>query len=148
MARILAAASGGGHLDQLVILTSDITAHDIRYATTDMDQAAKHGLSDARLLPDCNLHEPFRALGCAVASLRIVARDRPEIVVSTGAAPGFFCLLWGKLFGARTLWIDSVANAEQLSLSGRMARRTAHRCLTQWEHLADGKSVRFAGSVL
>jgi hypothetical protein len=75
-------------------------------------------------------------------------RERPEVVVSTGSAPGFFCLLAGRLIGARTLWIDSVANAEQLSMSGRLSRAVAHQCWTQWEHLAAPEGPHYHGAVL
>jgi len=148
MARILAAASSGGHLEQLLLLTRDLGDHQLVIVTTDPSQAGRRGLSRAVFLQDCNLREPVRAFICAVSSFALVLRIRPDVVISTGAASGFFCLLWGRLFGARTLWIDSVANADRLSLSGRLARRVTKICLTQWEHLADGTQVRFAGSVL
>ena len=45
----------------------------------------------------------------------VVLRERPDVVVSTGAAPGYFALRFGRLFGARTLWLESIANVEELS---------------------------------
>jgi hypothetical protein len=45
------------------------------------------------------------------------------------------------------VWVDSVANAEELSLSGKMASEKADLCLTQWPHLASG-AVAYEGSVL
>ena len=74
-------------------------------------------------------------------------RERPDVVVSTGAAPGYLALRCAKLLGARTVWIDSVANVEELSLSGRIASTKADLCLTQWPHLAAGP-VGYEGSVL
>ena len=59
------------------------------------------------------------------------------MVVTTGAAPGLVALALAKLFaGSRTVWIDSIANTERLSLSGRLARPVADAWLTQWPHLA------------
>ena len=77
-----------------------------------------------------------------------MARVRPDAVITTGAAPGYFALRLGRLFGARTIWIDSMANAEELSLSGQKARRHADLWLTQWEHLAKPDGPQFLGSVL
>ena len=77
----------------------------------------------------------------------MLLRERPHVVISTGAAPGYLALRAGKLLGARTIWIDSVANVEELSLSGRMSSSVADLCLTQWPHLADG-DVGYAGAVL
>ena len=69
-------------------------------------------------------------------------------VVSTGAAPGYVAIAIGRRFGARTLWLDSIANVEQLSLSGERAIRHADLVLTQWPHLAREGQVEYRGSVL
>ncbi len=148
MARVLLAASGGGHLDQLALIIGGESGPDVLLATTDVEHGRARGFHSVAGLPDCNLREPLRAARCCLAAHALVRRERPEVVISTGAAPGFFCILWGKIYGARTLWIDSIANAEELSLSGRLASRIADRCLTQWQHLADGDRVHFAGAVL
>lgn len=78
----------------------------------------------------------------------IVSKVRPHFVISTGAAPGVFALAFGKLFRARTIWVDSVANADQLSLSGKLAGKFADLWLTQWPHLEAVRGPRFSGSVL
>ncbi len=122
--------------------------YDTRFATTDMAIGAQHAAGSVSTLPDCNKDRPFDALMCLIKAASLVLRLRPHVVISTGAAPGFFCILWGRIAGAKTLWIDSIANAEKLSLSGKLAKHTAHQCLTQWEHLADGRKVAFRGAVL
>lgn len=148
MARVLLAASSGGHLDQLALITGSGSGPEVLLATTDVEHGRARGFDRIASLPDCNLREPLRAARCFLAALALVRRERPEVVISTGAAPGFFCIMWGRIYGARTLWIDSIANAEELSLSGRLASRIAHCCFTQWEHLADGDRVRYSGAVL
>lgn len=146
--KVLAVASGGGHWEQLMLLRDTLDNYDVRFATTDPLIARQRGICDVETLPDCNQNTPVKALLCAVAAVRIVLKHRPDIILSTGAAPGYFCLLAGRLVGARTLWIDSVANGEQLSMCGKLSRRTAHECLTQWEHLADDEAVKYRGAVL
>jgi hypothetical protein len=71
----------------------------------------------------------------------ILLRERPHVVVTTGSAPGMIALALAKcLLRSKTMWIDSIANCEQLSLSGMRARRFCDVWLTQWPHLqrADG----------
>ena len=148
MARILVAASGGGHWDQLMQLREALSDHAVHFATTSEDLLRSADIPDGTVLPDCNIDQPMRSLRCAIAARQLVNNLAPEIVISTGAAPGFFCVLWAKLAGARTLWIDSVANAERLSLSGRLAQRIGVPCLTQWEHLATEGGPHFEGSLL
>lgn len=145
---VLAVASGGGHWEQLMLLRKTLENYDVRFATTDAKIAQQRGIKDAETLPDCNQNTPLKAIVCAFSAVRIVLKHRPRIVLSTGAAPGYFCILAGRLVGAKTLWIDSVANGEELSMCGKLSKRTAHECLTQWEHLSDGATVKFRGAVL
>ena len=57
----------------------------------------------------------------------------------------FFVLRWaGDLL---SFLLDSVANVDELSLSGRLASETADLCLTQWPQLAGGR-VKYVGAVL
>jgi UDP-N-acetylglucosamine:LPS N-acetylglucosamine transferase len=146
--RVLAVASGGGHWEQLMLLRSTLAHYDIRFATTEPAVAVQHGVANSETLPDCNQNMPLRSALCALVALRIVLKHRPKVILSTGAAPGFFCILAGRLIGARTLWIDSVANGEELSMCGKLSKRFAHECWTQWEHLAGPDRPRYHGAVL
>ena len=78
----------------------------------------------------------------------LVWRTAPSVVISTGAAPGLFAIIFGKFRGAKTVWIDSVANCEQMSMSGKIAGKLADLCLTQWQHLETGNGPHYLGSVL
>ncbi|MCH2162831.1 MAG: UDP-N-acetylglucosamine transferase subunit ALG14 [Phycisphaerales bacterium] len=84
----------------------------------------------------------------AAMVLVMIMRARPDFVISTGAAPGYFALRIAKMFGAKTCWVDSIANVEEVSLSGRMVARYADLWLTQWPHLASPEGPEFHGSVL
>ncbi|MDY7097111.1 MAG: glucuronosyltransferase [Pseudomonadota bacterium] len=146
--RVLAAASSGGHWEQMMLLRPTLEQYDVRFATTDIAVAKQRGVMNAAKLPDCNQTMPLRSAWCAIVALWIVLKFRPHIILSTGAAPGFFCLMAGRLIGAKTLWIDSVANGEELSMCGRLSKKYAHECLTQWEHLAGDPTPRYFGAVL
>ncbi len=146
--RVLAVASGGGHWDELMLLRSTLEQYKVQYVTTDTSLALQHGITAAERLPDCNRNKPLKALYCGIRAVWMVLKHRPHVVVSTGAAPGFMCLLFGRMLGARTLWIDSVANGEELSMCGKLSMTIAHQCWVQWEDLATGKSSRYFGAVL
>jgi hypothetical protein len=54
----------------------------------------------------------------------------------TGSAPGVMGLALAKLlFRCKTMWIDTIANCEEMSDSGRRARDFADVWLTQWPQL-------------
>lgn len=73
---------------------------------------------------------------------------RPTHVITTGAAPGLIALIVGRIFGARTLWIDSIANSRVLSLSGRLSRIFSDETWSQWEEVADRYGCGYKGRLL
>jgi hypothetical protein len=146
--RVLAVASAGGHFNQLMQLRPGLETQSVTYVTTAEGLAAKFGAHPAVRVPDCNADTPFRAFACFMVMGWQMAKIWPHAVVTTGALPGLIAILWGRAFGARTLWVDSIANAETLSTSGRIARRIAHVTLSQWPAVAEAEGVEFRGAVL
>lgn len=143
--RVLAVASAGGHLVQLRRLRRAFAGCATSWVTT--DPAFEAGIrADAEAdgepaprvfaVPEGSRWNKIALVRQMLAVLRVVLTVRPHVVLTTGAAPGYFAIRFAKLLGARTIWIDSVANAEELSLSGREAGRHASLFLTQWPHLA------------
>jgi len=90
----------------------------------------------------------LRLILSALQVFCIICLEHPHVVISTGAAPGYFAVRIGKLLGARTIWLDSIANIEQLSMSGSLAGPYADLWLTQWPHLETDDGPLFKGAVL
>ena len=146
--RILAIASGGGHWQQLMLMRDAFAGHQVTYATTLAGLPEQFGAVPAMIVPDCNRDQKLAILRCGLVLFRIMIRVRPQVVISTGALPGVLALGLGKALHARTVWVDSVANSEEMSMSGKQARRVADLWLSQWEHVALTESAEYAGSVL
>ena len=77
----------------------------------------------------------------------ILLKVRPQVIITTGALPPLLALALVKPFGMRTLWVDSIANSEILSGSGRHAGKVARQVVTQWPQLT-APGVDHWGSVL
>lgn len=146
--RVLAIASGGGHWQQLMRLRPVFEGHHAIYLTTDAAYSVDVPDREIFVVTDANRDHPFKLIRSAIEVLVRIVRVRPDVVISTGAAPGLFGVIFGRLVGARTIWVDSIANAEEVSLSGRIALRFAHLVLTQWAHLATDAGPRYEGSIL
>lgn len=144
------AASAGGHASELMKLAACWKGYDCFFVTTSRvveRQMAQYGR--VYVVPESNRRQPFRILRTLACCMKIMIRERPNAVVTTGAAVGCLLSFLGKLSGARVAWIDSIANSEGLSLSGRLARPFADLVLTQWPELAKRyKSVEYVGHVL
>jgi len=147
MQQILAVSSGGGHWEQLMIISDAFDGCPVTYATTIKSLAERTGKT-ATIIHDCNRNQPIEGLKCLWETFSLVRKTKPRVVISTGAMPGLFAIFFGRLLGARTVWIDSVANCEQMSMSGKIAGKLADLCLTQWQHLETGNGPHYLGSVL
>jgi UDP-N-acetylglucosamine:LPS N-acetylglucosamine transferase len=155
--RLLAVASGGGHWVQMRRLQPAWQGCEVSYVTTDAGYRAQLD-EEARVsgrpgpgfhtVIDANRWQKLRLVWQIAQIAWIVLRVRPDVVISTGAAPGFFALLFGRIVGARTIWIDSIANAQELSMAGRKAKGVAHLFLTQWAHLSENEGPKFRGKVI
>lgn len=147
--KVLAISSGGGHWIQLLRLRPAFEGCEVVYATVKEGYRADlEPSADFHRVPDSNRWSKTAMLRSALAIVFLMLRLRPDVVITTGAAPGYFAIRLGKMLGARVVWIDSVANADELSLSGQKAGPHADLWITQWPHLARQGGPQFFGSVL
>lgn len=146
--RILAVASGGGHWVQLLRVAHVFQGHDVSFVT--VDKMYESDVPGMRLyaVADATEWNKLKLIVQAFQLLVILLRERPDFVVSTGAAPGFFAIRMGKLLGAHTIWVDSIANVERLSKAGQNVEQYADLWLTQWPHLELDSGPYFRGAVL
>lgn len=143
--KICLAASGGGHLRQLVDLENVWSRHEYFFVT----EESALGLSLAERHPvkfvphfgwgQAKLGKPLlmlrRALSNLIASVKIVLKERPDLLITTGAGAVFFTMILARLVGARVVAIESFARFSQPSLFGRMATPFAHEQVVQSERL-------------
>lgn len=150
--RVLAISSGGGHWIELMRIVPAFDGADAAFVTVNRDYRGEAPPGRFYSVNDATRWNKLAAAWMALRVLLIVLRERPDVIVTTGAAPGYFALRFGKWLGARTLWLDSIANVDELSMSGRIAGKFADLWLTQWPHLTKGKPKQrhpeFAGAVL
>lgn len=145
--KILAIASAGGHWVQLLRLTPAFLNEELSFMSTNPNFGATVKNYKYYTVPDANQWNKLKLIYCFFKVLKIVILQHPRVIITTGAAPGLMGIIVGRLIGAKTIWIDSIANAEKISLSGKIAGYFADRVYTQWANLATDK-VFFNGNVL
>jgi len=148
--RICLAASAGGHISQLLKISDNWNEHDtFCVTTTDVirDMLREHG--KVYVVGECNRQHPIRVLKVLVQCIKVVLREKPDVVISTGAAAGCMVCFISKLLGAKVIWIDSITNVERISLSGRMVRYISDLFLVQWPKLTKQyRNVEYVGTVI
>lgn len=146
--KVFAISSPGGHWIQLTRLCAGLESqHEIVYALPDKLFKPQRAQKIYSIL-DVSADDKWKLLPCAFQIAYILIKERPQVILSTGAAPGVVAILLGKLLRIRTIWVDSIANVQKISRSGELVKNRADVFLTQWEHLSDQQQVLFKGSVL
>jgi hypothetical protein len=93
-------------LVQLRRISPAFDGFDVRYVSTRSVCGPRWLQRPCLWVPDANLDDKLALIGLAFRMLFLVLRHRPNIVISSGAAPGFFALVFGKLLGAKPFgWI-------------------------------------------
>jgi hypothetical protein len=132
--RTCLAYSPGGHLAELERATAGIVFLDCYHVTFANGRAPPPG---ARVRHVCHPRRSVpRTLLNTLQSLLILARERPRLIISTGADVAVPTLILGKLMGARIVFIETGGTLRP-SLAGRLVHPFADLFLVQWpEQLA------------
>ena len=146
--RVLAIASGGGHWVQLLRLRPAWEGAKVTYVSVRKAYASDVPGQRFMAINDATRWDKVGLAKMALRLMWIMLRVRPNVVISTGAAPGYFAIRLGKLLGARTVWLDSIANVEEVSMTGSLVKDHASLWLTQWPHLARPGGPHCHGGVL
>lgn len=144
--RLCLAASGGGHVRQLLDLESIWSKHDYFFVTEDtalgatLAQTHRTHFVPHVAIGQARLGAPWQMVRAGISnffrSASIIARERPDVVISTGAGAVFFAVAWARLRGARTVVIDSFARFDRPSLFARIAAPIADDMVVQSKALA------------
>ena len=133
-------ASSGGHWEELMCLKPIAQEHDTFYVTEEGGQAKDSSLENIYLLPQINRRQKdflWRFLKLMVSAGKIMRREKPEFLVTTGALIAFPFCLYGKLLGTKVIYIESFARVSDRSLTGRLVYPIADLFLVQWESLLE-----------
>jgi hypothetical protein len=147
--RVLAIASGGGHWVELQRLSPAFEGLETVYASVHPEYASEVPGHRFYSFRDVSRWDRFGFGVLVIQLLWLLLSERPTIVITTGSLPCCIALLMAKyLVGAKTMWIDSIANVEQLSSSGKMAGKFVDVWLTQWPGIAREDGPQYWGAVL
>ncbi|MBN2056730.1 glycosyltransferase [bacterium] len=148
--RLCLVCSSGGHLLQLHMLREWWLRHDRCWVTFDKTDA-RSMLTDERVHwayhpTNRNLPNLLRNL---VLACRVLWREKPDLVVSTGAGVAIPFLLVARLSGRKTIYIEEFNRIRQPTLTGRIVHHFVHRFLVQWpEMLPFYSRAEYHGGIL
>jgi len=150
--KVCVGASSGGHMTELLSLLDQTRYWPFQpnlYVTTREIWAAKlRERGPTYIVGECDRGKPFQIILTLLRSIWFVAKERPDVIITTGSLPIAIVCLVAKLIRCKILWIDSLAQIDDLSMSGKLMLKYADVLLVQWPEVAEKyEKAEYAGEL-
>jgi UDP-N-acetylglucosamine:LPS N-acetylglucosamine transferase len=133
---LLLVCSSGGHFKGLFQLES-FWSHHQRFWVSFDTPTTRAALAAEEVIwaySPTNRNLP-NLLRNALLSWKVLRRQRPDVILSTGAGVAVPFLILGKLLGHRTVFVESITRVETLSLSARLVLPFLDVLYVHWPQL-------------
>ncbi|OKH21805.1 PssD/Cps14F family polysaccharide biosynthesis glycosyltransferase [Chroogloeocystis siderophila] len=131
--KLLLVCNPGGHFATMMGLKSFWSAYAREWVT--YPKWDTQSLCDKEIVNWVEMQEA-RMLGKAcinfTKALTILDKSKPDLVISTGASLAVPFILASKGFGIKTMFIESITRAHELSLSGKLVYNLVDEFYVQW----------------
>ena len=138
MKKICFAASSGGHFEQLMMLKPLMDKYDSFIITEKTDYSVIKDNRKVYYLRQVNRNEKvfiFKMTENTFKSLKVFIKEKPDIVISTGALATIPICLLSKLFRKKVIFIESFAKVTSPTLTGKFIYKFADQFYVQWPQL-------------
>jgi UDP-N-acetylglucosamine:LPS N-acetylglucosamine transferase len=108
-----------------------------RFWVTFDKQDAKSLLKDERMIP-CYYPTNRSIKGLiinTVLAFRVLRKERPDLIISTGAAVAVPFFYLGKVFGAKCIYIEVYDRIDKPTLTGKIVYPITDKFIVQWEEM-------------
>jgi len=149
--KICLACSPGGHMDEIQRLMPAFEGKEYFFVTHKYEYSRHLERAYFIEYKEGYIRERIIWLKTMFIALRILLKERPDVVISTGggeiAVP--FCYA-GKLLGANVVFIETLTRVTTRSAAGRLIYLIADLFLVQWEPLLKkyGTKAQYWGNVI
>ena len=134
--KVCLVCSSGGHLAHLYMLKPFWKDKDRFWVTFDKEDA-RSILKDERMYP-CHFptNRSLKALFINTKiAYKIIKTEKPNLIISSGAAVAVPFFYLGKLFGAKVVYIEVFDRINKPTTTGRMVYPIADLFIVEWEEM-------------
>ncbi|MCD8209111.1 MAG: polysaccharide biosynthesis protein [Bacteroidales bacterium] len=136
--KLCCVASSGGHWEELMSLKGILERHECFYVTERGGQADEAEVERLYTFDQINRKERlffFKFIRLRAQAARLMRKEQPDVVLSTGALLSFPFCLWGKMHRRKVIYIESFGRVEGKSMTGRLVYPFADFFIVQWESM-------------
>ena len=147
--KICLVGSSGGHLTHLYMLKPFWKDKNRFWVTFDKEDA-RSLLKDEKMYPcyfptNRNIKNLIRNTFLAI---RVLKKEKPDLIISSGAAVAVPFFYLGKMMGAKLIYIEVFDRIDKSTMTGKMVYPIVDKFIVQWEEMKKvyPKAVNF-GSI-
>ena len=133
--KICLICSAGGHLLQIRKLNKFYTKHDYFFVTFFSKPIEELARKEKFYFVNDPRRNILRFLVNAFQSLSVFLKEKPDVIISTGAGVAIAMCWWGRLFGKKVIFIESWSRIEKPSFAGRLVYPAANLFIVQWKQM-------------
>lgn len=140
MKKICFTASTGGHFEQLMMLKPLMDKYDSFIVTEKTDYSVIKDDRKVYYLKQVNRHEKtfiFKMIANVFTSLNIFIKEKPDVIISTGALATIPMCVLSKIFRKKVIFIESFAKVTSPTLTGKLIYKFADQFYVQWEQMKE-----------
>ena len=136
--KICFTASSGGHLEEISCLVPIAKEHDSFLVTEKAVDENNAWGANTYYMRQINRKEPlflFHFIALFFRAGRIICKEKPDYIISTGALMTYPFCIWCKLLRKKIIYIESFARVDEPSLTGKLMYPIADLFIVQWEDM-------------
>ena len=134
--KICFVGSSGGHLAHLYMLKPFWKNKERFWVTFDKEDARS-------LLKDEKMYSVYYPSNRSIKALlintwralRILPKEKPDLIISSGAAPAIPFFWIGKLMGAKTVYIEVFDRIDAATIAGKLCYPVTDLFIVEWEEM-------------
>jgi nitroreductase len=136
--RVMLVSSSGGVLLDVLALRPWWADHEVSWAAVRAaDTEAALSGQEVTWVPEVGARQPIQVLAGLVRALRMIRRQRPDVIVSAGSGAAVPFFLAARLSRTACVWIDTLNLTHRRGLAARLCARLAGGVLVQQPGLAE-----------
>lgn len=134
--KVCLVGSSGGHLTHLFML-KDFWKNENRFWVTFDKEDAHSLLAGERFIP-C-YYPTNRSISALIKNtflaIKVLKKERPDLIISSGAAVAVPFFYIGKLLGSKCIYIEVFDRINHSTLTGKLVYPVTDKFIVQWEEM-------------
>lgn len=136
--KVCLVGSSGGHLTHLYMLKpiwSEMERFWVTFDKTDANSILKgENVYHCYFPTNRNIWNLIRNTFLAI---KVLHKEKPDLIISSGAAVAVPFFYLGKIGGAKTIYIEVFDRIDKTTLTGKLVKPVTDRFIVQWDEMLD-----------